>query len=54
MADEIDPAVLQERSRESVAKIKEMTDDLRSVLLHERHIAGDLLQSVEDKDDSKP
>lgn len=46
MPDEVDPASIVESNKESVAKIREMTDDLRAVLDHEKRIAGDLLEQV--------
>jgi hypothetical protein len=44
MSDEIDPAMMQEKTRESVEKIKGFTETLRSVLRREKKIAGDLLE----------
>jgi hypothetical protein len=39
-----DSSVLADQTREAVAKIRGMTDDLKAVLEHEERIAGDLMR----------
>lgn len=60
MSDHIDPSELRESTKESVAKIRDMTDDLRAVIEHEDRVVGDLIkqQALHDKElseaESKP
>jgi hypothetical protein len=46
---DLDPAEITERTKESVAKIREMADELRTVIEYEDRVAGDLMKQVPEK-----
>jgi hypothetical protein len=53
MADEVvqpapDPQQILQQTRESVTKIRDMAQAMRSVLMHEETVAGDLMRVAEE------
>lgn len=50
--DDPDPQKIVEKSKESLSKIRQMTDELRAVMEHEQRVAGDILRDVGDKSDT--